>query len=279
MNILIIGGSRFVGPILIQQLLDKGHDITVLNRGNHTIQENRVTQIKHDRNQGFSLNEKFDVVADMCAYNGLHTQAAVTQLKFDHFVHFSTAAVYKKPDSFPLTENSQLGGWPIWGEYNKGKVECEAALERSDISYATIRPVYILGPRNYVDRERFIYSKIKNGQIVHLPGDGEARVQFVFVNEVASLFAKIIENKITGSFNCCGDDIVTLKQLVEVMGKIVGKQPKILITDKELPESKFPFANETFFCSNHKAKSLGIKFGSLKANLLRDYLTYYKGAI
>ncbi|HLD59970.1 MAG TPA: NAD-dependent epimerase/dehydratase family protein [Candidatus Bilamarchaeaceae archaeon] len=279
MNILIIGGSRFVGPFLIQRLLKYGHNITVLNRGNYKIQDHRVTQIKHDRNQGFSLNEKFDVVADMCAYNGLHTQAAVTQLKFDHFVHFSTAAVYKKTDSFPLTENSPLGDWPVWGEYNKGKVECEAALERSDISYATIRSVYILGPRNYVDRERFIYSKIKNGQTINLPGDGGARVQFVFVNEVASLFAKIIENKITGSFNCCGDDIVTLKQLVEVMGKIVGKQPKILITNKELPESEFPFANETFFCSNHKAKSLGIKFGSLKTNLLRDYLAYYKGAI
>ena len=41
-------------------------------------------------------------------------------------------------------------------------------------------------------------------------------------------------------------------------------------------ESEFPFANEHFFCSNQKLKTLGVSFGSLIPNLKSDYEGYYE---
>ncbi len=78
----------------------------------------------------FPISEKFDVVIDMCAYWEEHTQRAIEDLNFDFFIHMSSAASYKKSQSFPLTEESPLGDWPLWGEYNEGKVECENVLAR-----------------------------------------------------------------------------------------------------------------------------------------------------
>lgn len=284
MKVLIIGGSRFVGPLIIDKLLQDGHKVTVFNRGR--IKRDYPRGVKHvvgDRNAGFNLTEKFNVVIDDCAYNGMQTQTALRQLRFNFFVHFSTAAVYKKTGQFLLTEESPLGEWPMWGEYNRGKVDCEQVLAQSGIGYASVRPVYILGPHNYVDREHFIYSRIKSGKPLILPGDGQAKVQFVFAEEVAELFRILVEEQVSGAFNCAGDDVITLVDLVREMGEIVGEEPMIKFNSQadgaNFRLEEFPFANETFYCTNQKAKDLGISFAPLTSGLKRDYDAYYRGLI
>jgi len=279
MKILIIGGSRFLGPILIKKLLEKGHDVTVFNRGRTKDSYENVNFIKGDRNNGFSISEKFDVVIDMCAYFAEHTQRAIDDLNFDFFIHMSSAASYKKSQSFPLTEESPLGPWPLWGEYNEGKVECEKILADSGINYASIRPVYILGSGNTLDREHFIYSSIRQGIPLTLPGDGKASVHFVFADDVANCIVLLAEKKLAGAYNCACDDAITLNDLVLEMGKIVRKTPIIEYNPEADGEhfniSQFPFANETFICSNEKFSRLGIKFTSLIAGLKEDYKNYY----
>jgi nucleoside-diphosphate-sugar epimerase len=283
MKILIIGGSRFLGPIIIQKLLKKGHNITVFNRGHIQDKYENANFIKGDRDNGFPISEKFDVVIDMCAYAPEHTQRAIGELNFDFFIHIGSAASYKKSQSFPLTEESPLGPWPLWGEYNEGKVQCEDVLASSGINYASIRPVYILGPNNCADREHFIYSRIKQNIPLIIPGNGQAVVQFVFAEDVASCIVLLAEKKLTGVYNCAGDDTITLQNLVEEMGKIVGIEPIIQYNPEADGEhfdiSEFPFANETFICSNEKFRKLGMKFTPLLAGLKEDYKNYYSKSI
>ncbi len=284
MKVLLIGGSRFVGPFLIEKLLQGGHDITVFNRGR--IQQEYpkgVRFIKGDRNDSFQFKERFDVVIDTCAYSGADTRRAVEELAFDFFVHFSTAAVYKKSEVFPLTEKSSIGPWPLWGDYNRGKTECEEVLKKSGIRYASIRPVYILGPKNYCDREHFIYSRIKKSIPLILPGNGQALVQFVFADEVAGAIAFLAENKVAGAFNCAGSEIIAVKGLVEEMGKIVGREPILKFNPAADGEkfniSEFPFANENFVVSNEKIRALGIKFTPLLEGLRENYESYYRHVV
>lgn len=279
MNILIIGGSRFVGPLLVEKLLKKKHQVTIFNRG-HYPAPSGVSFIQGDRSK-FSIDTRFDIVIDMCAYNGIQTKTALNQLNFDFFIHFSTAAVYKKSDQI-LTEDSPLGDWPLWGGYNKGKVECEKVLATSGVKFAAIRPVYILGPKNYCDREHFIYSRILSSTPIVLPGDGQALVQFVFAKEVADSIALIAEKKAVGPYNCAGDEKISLQNLVLGMGKIVGQKPVIQFNQKangEFKEENFPFANETFLCGNSKLKSLGMKFTPLLNGLKTDYKQFYSKII
>ena len=287
MKILIIGGSQFVGPLIIDKLVEKGHDLTVFNRGRTKSKYENIKFIQGDRRNGFNLKDNFDVVIDTCAFKGEHTKKAINELNFDFYLHISTAAVYKKINKFPLTEEAELGDWPlwnlVWGNYNKGKVECENVLKESKIKYANIRPVYILGKNNNVNRERFIYSKIKNQETLILPGNGESKVQFVFAEDVADSIVLLVEKKLQGNFNCCSDEVITLNELVKIMGNIVENKPIIEYNPNADGDNhnlqEFPFANENFYCTNDKLKKLGIKFTSLNVGLKKDYEEYYKNVI
>jgi len=280
MKILIIGGSRFVGPLIISKLVEKGHNLTVFNRGRIKKEYEKVRFIEGNRNEGFNIKDHFDVVIDTCAYKEIHIKKVVDELRFDFYLNLGTAASYKKTEIFPLSEDSEIGEWPIWGDYNKGKVECEKFLEKNKIKHANLRPVYILGTNNYVDREHFIYSKIKNKEQIIIPGNGQATIQFVFKEDVANSIVLLAEKKIEGNFNCTGDEIITLKGLVEEMGKIIGTKPIIKYnqnTDGENHDvNEFPFANDNFICNNEKLKRLGIKFNPLIKKLKQDYENYYK---
>ncbi|OGN26847.1 MAG: hypothetical protein A2925_01270 [Candidatus Yanofskybacteria bacterium RIFCSPLOWO2_01_FULL_44_22] len=283
-KILIIGGSRFIGPPLIDEFVKSGDEVAVFNRGLIQSEYARgVRFIQGDRDQGFGISEHFDVVVDTCAYRGEQTKRAIEELRFDFFLHMSTAAVYKKTEIFPLTEESPIGEWPLWGDYNKGKVECERVLAASKIKFAVIRPVYILGPNNYCDRERFIYSKIKRGDPIILPGSGKALIQFVFAKDVARSIALIAEKKIAGAFNCAGDEVITLRGLVEEMGRIMRFEPKLRYNPEadsdKFDISEFPFANAHLLCDNAKLKNMGVVFTSLQKDLREDYESYYRHVI
>lgn len=284
-NILIIGGSRFVGSYLIKLLQNRGHSLTVFNRGKiQSKYDGKIKFIRGDRNRGFAdLKDRYDAVVDMCSYSASQTERAINELNFDFFIHMSTAAVYKKTEKFPLTEESPLGEWPLWGNYNKNKIECEETLKKSGVKYATIRPVYILGPKNYCDREHFIYSRIHNKQHLTLPGNGEANIQFVFTEEVAELISLIIEKNAAGKFNCAGNEATTLVDLVNTMGKIADRKPILrfnpLNNGENFDIGEFPFANENVIVSNNKAKELGVTFNPLLNGLKKDYENYYKNVV
>jgi nucleoside-diphosphate-sugar epimerase len=284
MKILIIGGSRFVGPLVVKLLLKNRHNLTIFNRGTiETKYPAGVRYIQGDRDKGFGIKERFDVVIDMCAYTGKQTERVLKELKFDYFLDFSTIAAYKKTELFPITEDYPIGDWPSWGEYNKGKAQCEMVLAKSNIKYASIRPTYILGPKNYCDRENFIYSRIKKSLPLILPGNGLGVVQFVFVDEVAQIIANLAEKKITGNYNVVGDQAITLYGLVQEMAKIVNKKPIIKFNPKAIgdnyKEEEFPFDNENFIASNAKVKKLGFSFRPLVEGLRKDYKNFYKDTI
>lgn len=284
MKILIIGGSRFVGPILVTKLLAAQHDVTIFNRGlvNADYPEG-VTFIKGDRDEGFGVDQHFDAVIDMCAYTGAQTQKALDELSYDFFLHFGSVASYKKSEIFPLTEDSPSGDWPFMGDYNKGKVECENVLASSGKKYASIRPTYILGPNNYLDREAFIYSRINKGETVVLPGNGQALTQYVFADDVAAIIVLLVEKQAEGAYNCVGDELITVKGLTKAMAELVGKPVQITYNPKadgeNHVEEEFPFANENLVCSNQKIKRLGFTFTPLLSGLKDDYESYYKNIV
>jgi len=105
MKILIIGGSRFVGPYVIDLLLKHNHFLTVVNRGQISSAYNKkIKFIQKDRDKNLSIPGKFDAVIDTCAYTGQQIKKAIKELKFSYFLNFGTVAAYKKSEIFPLTE-------------------------------------------------------------------------------------------------------------------------------------------------------------------------------
>jgi UDP-glucose 4-epimerase len=282
-NILIIGGSRFVGPYLVDLVLKDGHDLTIFNRGNYSSNYPNAKFVQGDRDQGFSSlkGQHYDVVYDTCAYNGEQTHRLLDEIDCDFIVHFGTMSSYAKTDIFPIKESHPQGLWPTMGDYGKGKAECEDVLASSSKKYASLRPVYILGPKNYCDRENFIYKKLVNNETINIPGNGIGLNQFVFASEVAECLYLLGNNNIEGGFNCTGDEYISLIDLVNEMAKVSGTVPRIELDMEHdggnLDESLFPFSNENFIIDNQLIKkTLGVSFDSLVSRLKQDWENYYK---
>jgi nucleoside-diphosphate-sugar epimerase len=282
MKILIIGGSRFVGPVLIEKLLSSHHELTVFNRGRVSgTYPPQVTFVAGDRNVSFEdVSQQFDTVIDMCSYNGEQTKKAITELDYDFFLHFGSVASYEKSDCFPLAEDAPSGFYEGMSDYGRGKVECENALKDSGVKYATIRPTYILGANNYCDRENFIYRKLNSGDALVLPGNAHGLAQYVFVEDVAASIALLAEKQTPGAFNCVGDELVSANGLVRMMAETSGTTAIVThnpTTDgMNHDEAEYPFSNENLICTNQKLKDLGISFTPLTEGLKRDFNSYYK---
>lgn len=297
-NILIIGGTRFIGPALIDNLLGEDVRITVFNRGTkyNAFLPSCVKHIKGDRRDTKTMKilakEKYDLVYDLCCFNQTDAVNLLENIQpTSHLVFLSTAAVYKKPLIYPLTEESVLGEWDSFGDYGTQKVDAEKKFEsyakKYGLKLTIFRPVYLLGKGNYFDRENYYFSRIINKDSILIPGKGNAVIQFAFLEETASAF-KLVPQKQTEQIeilNIAGDDYISVKDFIVLCADIVNKTPNFIELDTkrfELDEEHFyddfyPFPNLTFIASNKKiTQKYGIKFKPLYAGLHDIYLDWKK---
>lgn len=292
MHLLILGGTRFLGLTFLKTILNSGYRITLFNRG--SVQEINLFKdiqiIMGDRNRKSDVevlrNKKFDVVVDFSGYTRHQIELMVHQLSgnIGHYIYCSSGAVYEETGLFPLSENRTIGNWPIWGDYGRGKLESELYLwdsfSKSGFPLTVIRPVFILGPDNYLDREKFIISRILNNSPILLPGGGQTLSQFVFVDEVSKVIVNLLKepvNHIGEAYNCCADEFITLRGLVELFAAKLKKDVNIIGIDLkkyqigDIPydaEDIFPFCNSHFICSNEKLhKAIGCQFRSLDSGV------------
>lgn len=128
MNVLIIGGTRFIGPYVVRRLLYLGHNVMVFSR-NQSLQSllDKIWHIWGDRDAIHSFRSAFmkfgpDVVLDMCAYTEAQAQQTIATLNgiCPRIVVVSSMDVYRGWDRFflktgssalepaPFTENAPL---------------------------------------------------------------------------------------------------------------------------------------------------------------------------
>ncbi|OWK25642.1 hypothetical protein AJ87_08155 [Rhizobium yanglingense] len=119
MNILVIGGSGFVGHAIVRNLMAAGHTLSLLNRGNCPV--SGTEQLTADRNEPAGLREvlegrAFDVVIDSNCYTGAQARDLITALagRTPAALVISSAAVYADAAAHPPTESEPTGGGSAW---------------------------------------------------------------------------------------------------------------------------------------------------------------------
>lgn len=189
---LVFGGSYFLGRRMVSLLQREGHDVSVLNRGSRPVPG--TTQLTADRDDYEALRvalsgAHFDLVVDFSCYTGAHAALALSALggRFRHWVHVSTAAVYRDNEQVPTPEGHAVGGHPAWGDYGREKTEAEAVLRHASHAdrITILRFPYVYGPENSLERETFLWSRLLRRRAVLVPGTGETVIQFLHVDDVA----------------------------------------------------------------------------------------------
>lgn len=281
-NILVMGGTRFIGLFLSRQLIKEGHQVTLFTRGKAPITQqlpgesdaeyaefsSKVLHLKGDR-QDFdfvktSLSAKgFDVVYDINGREATQVSPILDALpNLEQFIYCSSAGVYLKSDLLPHFETDAVDP----KSRHKGKLETESLLETSGVNWTSIRPVYIYGPLNYNPVEEWFFHRLKAGRPIPIPGAGNQVTQLGHVKDLAEAFTRVLGNPKASKqvYNISGAKYVTFDGLAKACAKAGGfPEPEIVhYNPKDFDFGKkkaFPFRDQHFFASVEKAsKDLGI---------------------
>jgi len=256
MQVLVIGGSRFIGRAVVQRLLMDGHRVTLLNRGQTPdLFGSRVSRVVGDRSdpdilQRALVRREFDVVIDMIAFREEDTQRAADRLagRIGHFIHISTASVYLVRDVIhcPFREEDVAGRLAARSEtsssswlYAYHKRRCEQVLqllwEKDQFPYTALRLPMVVGPDDYTERSQAYLERLADGGPILLPDGGLNSWGFLWVHDVAETVAANLMNANTfgRAYNVAQREIVSLRQFVETAARALGRRPPLVSVPTE----------------------------------------------
>jgi 2'-hydroxyisoflavone reductase len=218
-KVLILGGTRFLGPALVEAGLEGGHEITLFNRGQSNPHlfpnlEKLVGNRDPLVDNGLKALEgrQWDVVIDTSGFVPRLAQASAELLaeNVSQYVFISTISVYANQGQPDLQESDEVASLPEPSEdvrrfYGPLKARCEQTVETALTGRATIiRPGLIVGPEDGTDRFTWWPVRIDRGGEVLAPGNPIDPVQFIDVRDLARFCIRCIETQTMGVYNAVG---------------------------------------------------------------------------
>jgi 2'-hydroxyisoflavone reductase len=242
MKVLVIGGTLFIGRLLVEELVKAGHDVAVLHRKPKHDFGRRVENLLADRNDPDSLNEalsgrRFEVVYDDVYDWERGTTAAQVEAtvqacggtRLARYIFLSSVAAYG--DGLNHKESDPLAPDYHANSYIRHKASSERLLFRmhtqKGLPVATFRPPFVYGPGNPFYREQFFWDRLRAGRPIIIPGDGHRLMQFVYVNDLVHALLRALEEPraVGEAFNIADPKPVTQVELVERLAKAAGVEP------------------------------------------------------
>ncbi len=242
-SVLVLGGSYFIGKKIVSTLCENGYEVTTLNRGTKPNQNANVKTIICNRDNPEQMKNAlkdylFDFVIDVSALTAKQVEItcqALNKSKLQKYIFISSSAVY---DVYhypaPYLENTPLAENQYWTDYGKNKIEAEQyltkALKKSHTSLVILRPPYVYGEENYVQRESFIFHHILNDMPILVPNDGETKIQFIYTADLANIVTELLTHSSPAVciYNVGNLNGVSYREWIESCAKAVGKEAIIV---------------------------------------------------
>lgn len=214
LRILVLGGTGFIGPYMVRYARERGHRLTLFNRGrtNPDLFPNAELLIG-DRNGDISALEtgSWDAVIDNSGYtpDQVRSTARLLQGRVGQYVFISTRAVYTDFTQAVMDEQAPVGPADLpedqWDGYGPLKVLSEREVQEAYPSAATIlRPPIMVGPEDRSDRFTYWLTRIDGGGEVLAPGHPTDPVQYLDARDLAEFSIRLIEDRTVGVFNTEG---------------------------------------------------------------------------
>jgi nucleoside-diphosphate-sugar epimerase len=221
LDILVLGGTGFLGPHFVEAARANGHKLTLFNRGKSNPTRfsgeefKDIEQLRGDRKSDLSALEgkrRWDAVLDTSAYFPADVTRSARLLgeRTGQYVIISSISVYadnSKPgadESYAvLTMANPEAAKEITGEnYGPLKALSEQAAEKELPGHTTvIRPGLIVGPGDNTDRFTYWPARAARGGEILAPGSASDPTQFIDVRDLAGFILHAIETGSTGVFN------------------------------------------------------------------------------
>jgi len=250
MRVLVIGGTLFIGKLLVTRLLEADHEVTLLHRKAEHPFGPRAANAVADRNDAAAIRSalagrRFDAVCDI-AYDwergttGQQVEATARSIPGDlsRYIFMSSIAAYGEglnhAEDDPLAPETHPNG------YARNKAASERVLFRlhheSGFPAVTLRPPFVYGPENPFYREAFFWDRIRLDRPVIVPGNGDRLMQFVYVHDLVDAILAALENPAAPgrAFNIAHESPVTQVDAVNALAAALGRQASIIRVPREI---------------------------------------------
>lgn len=242
MNILILGGTIFLGRHIVEAALAAGHQVTLFNRGLHDPHLfPYVERLRGDRRGGLQelSGRRWDAVVDTSGYVPSVVRASAEALRdaVDRYVFISSISVYSDSDASEVDESTPVNkitaeqlnaaeevvpeGPVIAVNYAEAYGGLKALCEEEVASVMqgraiNVRAGLIVGPFDYSDRFTYWPGRIARGGEVLAPGEPDRPKQFIDVRDLSEWVIRMLETAETGTYNVTGPEHrLTMTELLE----------------------------------------------------------------
>ena len=218
MRILVIGGSSFVGRAIVQEALDRGHALTLFNRGKTNPDAfPEAEHLRGDRNTDLSAldGREWDATVDVAAYVPRQVRTLLETLdgRGGHYTFISTISVYDAEQAKPgFDEDSPLSE-PAWDDelamekYGALKVACEqVARELVGDRLLVVRPGYVLGPHDPTHRFTYWVERVAENRFPMVGPNADQPLQGVDARDLAAFTVSRLEQGDAETFHVTAPD-------------------------------------------------------------------------
>jgi nucleoside-diphosphate-sugar epimerase len=260
MNVLVIGGTRFIGRAIVEELLRRGHTVTIYHRGQHEVEFSRpVTHIHGNRRNYPRFRADLarlspEAVVDVIPMNADDSRSLVEALRgrIARSVHISSGDVYVPGQPIPIPEDAptgpiepvelQLGDQTV--PYSKVAVETviRQAQAAGDFPATVLRLPAVYGPGDPLAREWFFVKRVLDRRRrIALPDGGLGLFHRGYVDDVARAVALALESlqAIGRTYNVGHEHVLTVRGIAELVARVMDHEWEIV----SVPADRLPPTN------------------------------------
>jgi 2'-hydroxyisoflavone reductase len=240
LRVLLLGGPKFLGRAVIDAALERGHELTLFNRGATGAElYPEVERIVGDRDGGLDglRGQEWDAIVDTSGYLPRLVGASARLLAetVAHYVFVSSISVYASfaevvDEASPTAELTEEGSEDVGRDYGALKALCEQEVERAFSGRTTaVRAGLIVGPHDPTGRFTYWPHRVARGGDVLVPGPAWRPIQLVDVRDLAGWIVSAAEERLPGPFNVTGP--ATMGAVVDAARRVTGASARAVEVD------------------------------------------------
>ncbi len=261
-KVLVLGGTNFLGPAIVNSLVGTGMDITLFNRGitnRHLFPD--LKRIGGDRSKGIDGYDQlanddtsWDIVIDVWPENPNYVEEAIQSLqgRVNHYMYISSVAVYRNYVETGIDESADVrtGDQYEEGNYNLNKALSEEVVKKYfPQNHTIVRPGAIVGDRDPGPFGTNLLQRIATRNEIFAP-DSNDPTQIIDARDIGNFLVQCGLGQVYGTYNLVGpknklgykDLITTAKAALQSDVKIHWMTPDFVTNEMKVePFIQVPF--------------------------------------
>lgn len=283
MKILVLGGTRFFGVHMVNDLIEKGHEVTIATRGQapddfgDSVMRIRLDRTDEDSIKAMISDTHYDVIIDKIAYCSNDVRKVLDNADCDKYIYMSSTAVYDP--LHPDTKEDDFDGNSgelIWCDrpdfsYDVVKRHAEYALwqKYSDKKFVAVRYPFVIGKDDYTKRLYFYVEHVLK-QMPMKVDNLDNQMSFIKSDEAGKFISFLVDKDFTGAVNGCSHGTISVKQILDYLKQETGMSAVLSEDGDPAPYNGMP----EYSINTQKAESLGFEFTDIN-DWIFGLLDYY----